>query len=78
MHFVIAVAVYLVALAIVGVAAFFIVIVVAGPHAGLLPQPLEVVVLIAGWLAVLGLPLWVAMKVWRRLQRRRVASTSVR
>lgn len=59
-------AAYLGTLAVVSVAAFFIVIVLAGPHAGLLPHPLEVLVLVAGWLAVLGVPLWMARVVWRR------------
>ena len=59
-------AAYLGTLAVVAVAAFFIVIVLAGPHAGLLPQALEVPVLVVGWLAVLGVPLWAARTVWRR------------
>ena len=57
---------YLGTLAVAAVAAFFIVIVLAGPHAGLLPHALEVLVLVVGWLAVLGVPLWVARAVWRR------------
>lgn len=60
---------YLGTLAVVAVAAFFLVIVLAGPHAGLLPHALEVLVLVLGWLAVLGLPGWVAWIVWRRTGR---------
>ena len=57
---------YLGTLAVVGVVAFFLVILLAGPHAGLLPHVLEVLVLVAGWLAVIGVPLWAAWAVWRR------------
>lgn len=58
---------WLLVLAAVAALALVIVIVVAGPHAGLLPRPLEAVVLAAGWLAVLVLPVLVARAVWRRL-----------
>lgn len=60
---------YLATLAIVAVAAFFVVIFLAGPHAGLLPQWAEVIVLVLGWLAVLVLPVLAARKVWRRYAR---------
>jgi hypothetical protein len=56
---------YLISLLVVAAVAFFVVVFLAGPHAGLLPQALEVVVLILGWLSVLAVPLWVALKVWR-------------
>jgi len=46
---------------------FVIVIFVAGPHAGLLPAPLEAIVLAAGWLAVLIMPVLAARVAWRRL-----------
>lgn len=39
---------------------------VAGPHAGRLPQPLAGLVLVAGWLIILGLPIRLAWGVWRR------------
>jgi len=58
---------YLVALAAVAVIAFFAVIFLAGPHAGLLPAWLEAVVLGLGGLAVLLLPVLAARAVWRRL-----------
>lgn len=57
---------YFVSLVVVAVCAFFVVIVLAGPHAGLLPQPLEVLVLLLGWTCVLIVPVWVARWVWRR------------
>ena len=64
-----AVAAYFVALLLVGVVAFFIVMFLAGPHAGVLPQALEIVVLITGWLSVLFLPFIAAWHVWRRMGR---------
>lgn len=66
MRLLITLAAYMGSLVAIGVAAFFIVLVVAGPHAGLLPHALEVLVLIAGWAVVIGVPLWVARMVWRR------------
>lgn len=65
---------YVVALAAVAVIAFFPVIFLAGPHAGLLPGWLEAVVLGLGWLAVLLLPVLAARAVWRRLGRPRGAA----
>lgn len=44
----------------------FAVLLLAGPRAGLLPQPLEVAVVALGWGVVLGVPAFVARKVWRR------------
>jgi hypothetical protein len=60
---------YLVALLVVGCIAFIVVIVLAGPHAGLLPLWLEVIVAATGWLSVLIVPLVLARKVWRRFAR---------
>jgi hypothetical protein len=57
-------------LAVVAAIAFFVVLFLAGPHAGLLPQWAEAAVLVAGWLAVLVLPVLTARKVWLRLHRR--------
>ena len=67
MRLLITLAAYLGAVVVIGVAAFFVVLVLAGPHAGLLPRALEVLVLIAGWAVVIGAPLWVARVVWRRM-----------
>jgi uncharacterized membrane protein YuzA (DUF378 family) len=64
---------FVVSLLVVGVVAFFVVIFLAGPHADILPQPLEVLVGIAGWLAVLVLPILSARSVWTRMERNRVA-----
>jgi hypothetical protein len=60
------IAAYALSLCIVAPVAFLIVIFLAGPHAGLLPETLEAVILIAGWISVLLVPVWVARKVWRR------------
>lgn len=61
---------YLLALGLVGAGAFAVVIVVAGPHAGILPSFLEPVVLGLGWLAVLIVPIRIARSVWMRLAKR--------
>lgn len=59
--------VYAASLALVAASAFFVVIVLAGPHSGLLPEWLEAVVLGLGWLAVLILPALMARSAWRRM-----------
>jgi hypothetical protein len=66
MRVLLTVAAYLGTLFVVAVAAFFLVILLAGPHGGLLPRAFEGQVLIAGWLTVLAVPPWVAWLVWRR------------
>lgn len=62
-----ALAIYITALMATAFIAFFAVIFLAGPHAGLLPSWLEAAVLALAWLAVLVLPLLIARKAWRRL-----------
>jgi hypothetical protein len=52
----ITIATYLVTITLVASVAFFLVILLAGPHGGLLPRALEGVVLILGWSLVLVLP----------------------
>lgn len=69
MRLLLAIAVYLLALVVIAAAAFFGVMVVAGPHAGLLPQWMEAIVLAAGWIAVLVVPVLAARRVWRRLEK---------
>ena len=59
---------FLLALVVVGAVALVAVVVLAGPHSDMLPQWLQVVVFILGWVAVLGVPGYVARKVWLRLQ----------
>ena len=55
---------YIAALLLVAAVSFVVVIVLAGPHAGILPHWLEAVVLGLGWLAVLVVPFLAAHKVW--------------
>ena len=57
---------YVLSLCIVAPVVFLIVLFVAGPHAGLLPEFFEAIILLAGWLSILLLPIWVARKIWRR------------
>jgi hypothetical protein len=45
--------------------AFFLVLISAGPHAGLLPDWAENAVLLLGWVSVIVLPIITARKVWR-------------
>jgi hypothetical protein len=59
--------VYAVSLAVTGAIAAITVLVIAGPHAGLLPAFLEPVVLVLGWAAVLVLPIWISVRIWRHL-----------
>jgi len=60
------VATYSGTLALVSVIAFFAVMLLAGPHGGVLPHAYSSFFLIVGWLAVIGIPLWAAWAVWRR------------
>ncbi|MFZ5570491.1 MAG: hypothetical protein ACOZF0_08800 [Thermodesulfobacteriota bacterium] len=68
MKIIVTIAAYLLSLAVIAAAAFFVVLILAGPHSGLLPSWLEPVVLGIGWLVVLVLPIWIALKVWRRFR----------
>ena len=61
---------YLLSLAVIACLAFVVVIVLAGPHSGLLPDWLESTVAVAGLLSVLIFPVLLAHKVWRRLGAR--------
>lgn len=66
MRLLLAVVTYFGVLVFVAVIAFFLVIFLAGPHAGLLPHTLEVIVIVLSWLSVIVLPVWAAWMVWRR------------
>lgn len=59
---------YVISLAIIGAATLFLVLVVAGPHSGLLPSWLETPVALTGLLVILVAPVLIARTVWRRLQ----------
>jgi hypothetical protein len=65
-HFYTALA-YLVALILTAVIASFAVLFLVGPHGGALPQSFYMPVLVAGWAAVIVLPLLFARWMWRRL-----------
>lgn len=73
MKYLVTAAAFLATLLAVGATTLVIVIVFAGPHSDLLPPPLQVVVFIAGWVAVLGIPILVARAVWKRVGGKRVA-----
>lgn len=60
---------YLAALAVIVPIAGFAVLVLAGPHAGILPSVLEPVAALLGLAAVVLLPALIARSVWRRLRR---------
>lgn len=70
--------VYLMTLIVVAVASFYLVIILAGPHGGLLPSSFGTVVLVLGWLLVLGLPILAARWIRRRLNERKVSDSTVR
>lgn len=59
-------AVYVLSLAATAALALVVVMLLAGPHTGLLPQWMEQAVLALGWLAVLGVPVLVTSRVHRR------------
>jgi hypothetical protein len=74
---VVTVVTYLVTITVVAAVTFFLVILLAGPHGGLLPRALEGVVLIVGWSLVLVLPFLAAWAMWRRLGRRAPSNTTI-
>ena len=54
---------YVVSLVVMATIALVAILLLAGPHAGVVGSPMETVVLVIGWLAVLGLPAFVALRV---------------
>lgn len=63
----IAFVVWLAVAAILATVTFILLWVVAGPHSGMLPQPLQVALWIAGYALILIVPVVVAVLVYRRL-----------
>jgi hypothetical protein len=57
---------FLASLALTAMAVFFSVLVLAGPHGGVLPTSLHTSTLALGWLLVIFVPALVAHWVWRR------------
>jgi predicted membrane-bound spermidine synthase len=67
---------FFISLAVTAAVVFFAVLILAGPHGGLLPVSfhagvLVIGVLVIGWLVVFGVPLLVPRWVWRRQAHRR-------
>jgi hypothetical protein len=62
---------WLLATAVLVPLSIFLVLVLAGPHGGLLPSHLGPAVLVTGWALALGGPLLAARSVYRRLDRSR-------
>lgn len=58
---------WLLLVAILATVLFILLWVVAGPHSGMLPQPLQVAFWIAGYAVILIVPLVAAVLVYRRL-----------
>jgi hypothetical protein len=67
---------YLVSLLVVAALSLGTVLLVAGPHSGLLPGWLEGVVLALGWIAIFLVPMLPTRWVWRRLGARAAAAHS--
>jgi len=61
---------YIVSLLVVAALSLGVVLVVAGPHSGLLPGWLEGIVLAVGWIAIFLVPMMPTRWVWRRLAGR--------
>lgn len=57
----------LAALTFAGMLAFFALIVLVGPHGGVLPSSLRGVVIALSWVFVLAVPALLARRVWRAL-----------
>ncbi|MBL8516209.1 MAG: hypothetical protein JNM76_04475 [Betaproteobacteria bacterium] len=67
--------VFVVTLVLTAVAAFVLVMVLAGPHGGLLPRAFEPIVFIVGWVAVLAIPTATTVWAWRRMGNRNPAES---
>ena len=70
MRLLVTVIAYLVSLVAVATISLVVILLLAGPHAGVVGEPMEMVVLAIGWLTVLGLPAYIAYRVWRKLGER--------
>lgn len=62
---------FAVALTVTAAMVFFGVLVLAGPHGGVLPPSLHTATLALAWLVVVVVPILIARSVWRRLARPR-------
>jgi hypothetical protein len=59
--------VFLLALAVTAAVAFFAVLMLAGPHGGVLPSSLHAATLVLGWSVVAIVPIFAGRWAWRRL-----------
>jgi hypothetical protein len=59
-------AAYLVSLAVISPVTLFAVLLLAGPHADLLPSWAQLPVLVLGWAVILVAPALISRKVWRK------------
>jgi hypothetical protein len=66
MRYVLTIAAFVATLLVVAAATIFAVLVLAGPHSDMLPMPLQVIVYLVAWVAVLALPVLAARAAWRR------------
>lgn len=69
MRFVVAALAYLAALAVVAPLVFLAVLVLAGPHADLVPSWLQPPIVVTGWAVILVVPALISRGVWRRSRR---------
>lgn len=67
---------YFAAMALLAVVLFFVVLVLAGPHGGILPDGMRPVVLPLAWAIALIAPVWPAFAAWRCLERVKRTSAS--
>jgi hypothetical protein len=56
---------------------FLPVMILAGPHSSVLPSAIQPAILVLGYLAVVAVPSWVAVRVFRRMKARAARHQSV-
>lgn len=59
---------YIASLIVIAPVTLVVVLLLVGPHTGVLPMSLERPVFLIGWLVVLLVPPWIAYKVWKRFR----------
>ena len=62
----VAVLAYPVTLLVTGALLYFPVLILAGPHSDLLPQPVQVTFITLCWLVIVALPCWISLRIYRR------------
>ncbi|MDF3031862.1 MAG: hypothetical protein K0R03_2420 [Moraxellaceae bacterium] len=66
MKWLIALGVYIVGVTLTGLTSLFVVLLLAGPHSDLLPDSMEIAVIMLGWMFVLVVPALAARSALRR------------